>query len=154
MDFYAELSDLYPDSVVLLSARDSDEQWWRSWVDTLGVYYCNNWRGLFLRALIWPIWSLADSVWMTPSFVSGWRERYDGEGPLVHRRHNVEVMRRISSERLLVFNVKEGWDPICTFLGLDVPNEPFPRLYVLRCPADRSKANSTSRNESATAKRS
>ena len=73
MDFYADLSDLYPDGVVLLSVHESDEQWWRSWVDTLGVYYCN-WQGLFLRALIWPVWSLADSVWMTSSFISGWRE--------------------------------------------------------------------------------
>ena len=29
---------------------------------------------------------------------------------------------------LLVFNVKQGWEPLCTFLGKEVPAEPFPNV--------------------------
>lgn len=29
---------------------------------------------------------------------------------------------------MLVFNVKEGWDPLCNFLGKEVPVEPFPNV--------------------------
>jgi hypothetical protein len=29
---------------------------------------------------------------------------------------------------LLVFDVAEGWEPLCRFLGVDLPAEPFPRL--------------------------
>lgn len=50
----------------------------------------------------------------------------------------VELMRRftahceavkatIPAERLLVFQVREGWGPLCEFLGVDAPDEPFPR---------------------------
>ena len=37
-----------------------------------------------------------------------------------------EVKRTVPPERLLIFNVKEGWNPLCKFLDLPVPNQPFP----------------------------
>ena len=30
--------------------------------------------------------------------------------------------------RLLVFEAKQGWEPLCRFLGVDVPDEPYPRV--------------------------
>ena len=38
-----------------------------------------------------------------------------------------KIMNTVPPERLLVYNVKEGWDPLCKFLGMDIPNHPFPR---------------------------
>ncbi len=38
-----------------------------------------------------------------------------------------EVKRYVPKERLLVFEVKEGWKPLCDFLGVPVPDIPFPR---------------------------
>jgi hypothetical protein len=38
------------------------------------------------------------------------------------------VKRRVPPERLLVYDVKEGWDPLCEFLGVPEPEEPFPRF--------------------------
>ena len=44
-------------------------------------------------------------------------------------RWEAEVKATVPSDRLLEFNVKEGWAPLCKFLGIDeVPEEPFPRL--------------------------
>ena len=34
---------------------------------------------------------------------------------------------RIPPDRLLVYDVKEGWAPLCAFLGVPIPAEPFPR---------------------------
>jgi Sulfotransferase domain len=45
----------------------------------------------------------------------------------VFGRHNAEVRRRVPENRLLVYDVKEGWEPLCEFLGVEVPDEPFPR---------------------------
>ena len=42
-------------------------------------------------------------------------------------KHEAEVKRSIPARRLLVFNVAEGWDPLCRFLGVPVPETPFPR---------------------------
>ena len=46
----------------------------------------------------------------------------------VHQAHIDEVKRTIPAERLLVFQVSEGWGPLCEFLGVKVPDEPFPRV--------------------------
>jgi hypothetical protein len=44
----------------------------------------------------------------------------------VFERHNEEVKRRVPPERLLVYEVQEGWGPLCEFLGVPEPEEPFP----------------------------
>ncbi|NOX68973.1 MAG: hypothetical protein GXP15_07295 [Gammaproteobacteria bacterium] len=41
--------------------------------------------------------------------------------------HNEAVKATIPASQLLVFEVKEGWEPLCEFLGTPVPDEPFPR---------------------------
>ena len=41
--------------------------------------------------------------------------------------HNDAVKSTIPDDRLLVFEVKDGWAPLCEFLGVPVPDEPFPR---------------------------
>jgi hypothetical protein len=47
-------------------------------------------------------------------------ERYD--------RHVREVQESIAPDSLLTFNVKAGWQPLCDFLGVPVPDGPFPRV--------------------------
>lgn len=42
--------------------------------------------------------------------------------------HNEMVKRVVPREKLLVMNLKEGWQPLCKFLDRPVPREPFPRL--------------------------
>lgn len=44
----------------------------------------------------------------------------------VYRDHIAEVQRTIAPERLLTYNVAEGWEPLCRFLELLEPDEPFP----------------------------
>ena len=41
-------------------------------------------------------------------------------------RHTEEVKRTIAPERLLVFEVGQGWEPLCRFLGVQVPETPYP----------------------------
>ena len=43
-------------------------------------------------------------------------------------RHNDEVRRTIAPERLLEFQISEGWEPLCAFLDRPVPDAPFPRV--------------------------
>ena len=38
-----------------------------------------------------------------------------------------EVKRTVPEDRLLIFSVKEGWEPLCKFLELPIPEQPFPR---------------------------
>ena len=39
-----------------------------------------------------------------------------------------EVKKTVPEDRLLVFSVKEGWEPLCKFLGMPIPDEPFPHV--------------------------
>lgn len=46
----------------------------------------------------------------------------------VYKRHNAEVRERIPGERLLVYEVAQGWGPLCAFLGVDVPDAAMPKV--------------------------
>jgi hypothetical protein len=46
----------------------------------------------------------------------------------VYERHNRDVKAAIPPERLLTFDVREGWEPLCRFLKVPVPATPFPRV--------------------------
>lgn len=41
-------------------------------------------------------------------------------------KHNLYVKSVVPKEDLLVWNLKDGWEPLCTFLGKEIPNEPIP----------------------------
>jgi hypothetical protein len=42
-------------------------------------------------------------------------------------RYSEQVKRDIPPERLLIFDVGNGWEPLCAFFGVPVPQTPFPR---------------------------
>lgn len=52
------------------------------------------------------------------------------------REHNEEVRRTSPASRLLVFDVKEGWDPLCNFLARPVPDTPFPHINDTQATKD------------------
>ena len=43
-------------------------------------------------------------------------------------RYNDEVKQMVPSDRLLVWSAEQGWDPLCEFLEMPVPQAPFPHL--------------------------
>ena len=60
-----------------------------------------------------------------------WSEYPDGWVEEQYERHNQHVKDHVPEERLLVFNVKEGWKPLCDFLDKPVPEgKPFPHVKV------------------------
>lgn len=60
-------------------------------------------------------------------------------GKQVYLDHVDEIRRITPPERLLEFEVKDGWSPLCKFLGEDVPNEPFPCSNSVSVFIQRSK---------------
>jgi hypothetical protein len=46
----------------------------------------------------------------------------------VFEKHVETVKRTIPEERLLVYEASEGWEPLCAFLRVPVPDGPFPRV--------------------------
>ncbi|KAI1779262.1 hypothetical protein F4818DRAFT_438047 [Hypoxylon cercidicola] len=48
-------------------------------------------------------------------------------GPHILEAHNDKVRSLVPKEQLLEMELSEGWEPLCQFLGLPIPDEPFPR---------------------------
>ncbi len=131
--FYQELIEVYPDAKVLLSVRDADG-WERSMRDTIwGVLY-----GDMLihdlsnaRARVDPKWrgytELMEEMWSHSGLISE-RDGQPGSMGTAMERYNEEVQLRVPSERLLVWSVGDGWEPLCRFLDAPVPSMPFPHL--------------------------
>jgi predicted naringenin-chalcone synthase len=55
---------------------------------------------------------------------------YEDRGQALARyeRHNEEVLASVPADRLLVYDIEDGWEPLCAFLGVPVPDVPFPHL--------------------------
>ena len=47
-------------------------------------------------------------------------------GKWIYREHCDMVRGLVPKERLLEWSVQDGWEPLCQFLGKEVPDEPFP----------------------------
>ena len=52
-------------------------------------------------------------------------------------RYHQEVQENVPADRLLVWSVSDGWEPLCEFLGLPVPDQPFPHLNDSKVFAER-----------------
>jgi hypothetical protein len=135
--FYEDLMERHPEAKVLLSVRDP-ERWYESTRST--IYELS--MLVDSSAIARLIFGLS-SLLLFGGFAGGrssmvndliWQGTFDGRfedkayAIEVYERHNDEVKRRVPSERLVVYDVKTGWGPLCEFLGVPEPEEPFPRL--------------------------
>jgi len=115
--FYKELADHYPNAKVILSERDP-ESWFTSTQATI-----------FARDF--PEGSDDPWVEMVMKAIGDLfgRRMHDKETLLaVYRAHNARVREVIPAERLLVYQVAQGWEPLCEFLGVPVPAGPMPKV--------------------------
>ncbi|EJU05219.1 hypothetical protein DACRYDRAFT_74378 [Dacryopinax primogenitus] len=122
-DFVPELMAAFPNAKVVLSLRDSPNAWWKSFSETV---YETSFPSYQL--LVYPIPFMRYQFRVVTALLNKkWLPRYGVKaGPEVYVRHNEFIRKIVPPERLLEFNVKEGWEPLCKFLGVPVPDVPFP----------------------------
>jgi hypothetical protein len=116
--FWRELTAAHPRAKGVLTVRDP-ERWYAS-----------------IQATIFPFLDLLDAdggprmpgnVIRTHTFGDRFGDRVHCQA--VFAAHNRAVREAIAPERLLVFDVKQGWEPLCAFLEVPVPEgEPFPHV--------------------------
>lgn len=121
--FYKELMEVYPDAKVLLSLRDP-EKWYESTRNT--IYATVNPSHEMITALGHAPRLNNELIWKQ-TFGENFEDRRHAIE--VFERHNKEVKEYVPVDRLLVYEVREGWGPLCEFLGVEVPKgKPFPHL--------------------------
>lgn len=122
--YYKPITEAFPEAKVILTIRDA-ERWYQSMYDTLYQFA--------LRGGDNPPGSQQDRVYRLTKTMT-WDGFFGGRFPekehaiAAFQKHNEEVINGVDGSRLLVYDVKQGWEPLCTFLGVDVPAEDFPHV--------------------------
>lgn len=123
--FYRELAGSFPRARVILTVRDPD-RWYDSVLNTL--FSLKTATDSYLAAQAGtsrPVIFYNSRIW---DEVFGGRFADRSHAIEVYRRHNAEVQATVPADRLLVYQVSQGWQPLCEFLQLPVPDRAFPHL--------------------------
>nr|WP_255746838.1 sulfotransferase family protein [Lysobacter sp. CFH 32150] len=118
---YRELMQAFPEAVVVLTTRDPDE-WFDSWQALWSAFEeAREPRKVVRYHKFLPV---MDAI--LDRHFGGKIER--DSNIRVFNAHNESVRRDVPAHKLLEFKVTDGWEPLCGFLDVDVPDAPFPRL--------------------------
>jgi len=122
--WWREIAAHFPEAKVLLSVRDP-EAWYQSMSDT--IYQPMKWP---IPAGVPEVVKLQTEMGRKAILAETFDNRFEDKAHAIEvfKRHSQEVSDTIDPARLLVFDVREGWAPLCRFLEVPVPSEPFPRL--------------------------
>lgn len=118
--FYRELAAAYPDAKFVLTHRHP-ERWVESFSETIHKLMADR-AGMPAEMLDWL--DMADAVVAKTGIAIGSDSTALRDAFTAHHQ---AVCATIPAEQLLVYQVTEGWEPLCAFLGKPVPDEPFPR---------------------------
>ena len=130
--FYRELIEVYPYAKVLLSVRPGD-----AWVRSMDKTICGFLYGDTLmndlsaaRGRVDPRWhaftDLMRAMWKRTDLLEIGADGRATASASAMERYNDEVKQ--SCDNLLVWSPTDGWDPLCEFLEVPVPDEPFPHV--------------------------
>lgn len=116
--FYRELAEHYPQAKVILTLREAD-----AWFDSTQATIFSSttleaFRGFRIRPMIEKMTStvFGDDLHDRAALIC------------VYQRHNAQVQNMIPASRLLIYEVSQGWGPLCGFLGRPIPDAEFPRV--------------------------
>jgi hypothetical protein len=116
--YWRDLAVHYPEARVVLTVRDAN-----SWFDSVSqTIFSDQMQGSLAgspaeKMMQGVVFGAFGKRMRDRAFMTDWFER-----------RNQEVIDALPPDRLLVFSPKQGWGPLCEFLDVPVPDEPFPRV--------------------------
>ncbi len=133
--FYRELVTAFPDAKVLLSVRDG-ASWARSMGNTIwDVFYGDSLQRYMseARARVDPRWQnyidLLTAMWRKSGLLGTLEGEFDAdEMARAMEEHNEAVRQFVPKDRLLEWSPRDGWEPLCAFLEVPVPQAPLPHV--------------------------
>jgi len=121
--FWREIAAAFPDAKIIHTVR-TPESWWESYSETIMKFIdagVTMPEGVVRDMSRWSV-----DVIGRQTFGSDFTDREAGIRAFNGRL--AEVREAVPEDRLLVFEVSQGWQPLCDFLGLPIPDAPFPRV--------------------------
>ncbi|XP_078488985.1 uncharacterized protein LOC104266153 [Ciona intestinalis] len=124
--FWDEILKAFPEAKVVLTMRENEDVWYESFKRqmTENVAWKHKIRIMFSYTAY--RFYLYSSRLCQFSFGTEFGKVNETLSKMYYRRHNANVMQNAPKDQLLVFNIKDGWDPLCKFLDQPVPGSPFP----------------------------
>jgi len=125
-NYYKELMEEYPDAKVILTVRDADS-WMKSWnalnreiIDSITFKFFSKIPGtsFYIQKKIHN-----ETILGPNGMFKGHKNEKNIKDEFV--KWNESVIEYVPKDRLLVYEIKDGWEPLCNFLNLPVPNMPF-----------------------------
>lgn len=124
-----QLLATFPQAKFILHVRSTDDAWYRSFSSSIGLdFETGTWRARTYRFLTFSIRWMHPHHRLCDHMARYWRDQYGELGPRMHAMHNMRMKQLVPCKKMLVYDVKEGWAPICSFLGVSAPDVPFPRV--------------------------
>ena len=126
-NYYKEIMNYYPDAKVILTIRD-DADWIKSW-NVLNNQILKSFTFKFLAKI--PMTSFKLQKDIHNKMILGEDGAFQGAKSDQDRMQkfnewNTSVIDFVPSDKLLVYQVKDGWEPLCNFLNVSIPDKPFP----------------------------
>ncbi|KAJ5786611.1 uncharacterized protein N7503_011823 [Penicillium pulvis] len=120
-----ELMALYPDAKVICTVRDPV-----SWEKSMNqvMHYTFLW---FLRGVLFPLPGMRHFIDYLTLLSVQWKRLYDEDVPTrkTYYRHIEWLKEVVPEHRLVFYDVRDGWEPLCKALGKEVPKDiPFPHI--------------------------
>lgn len=115
--------EYFPDAKVILSLRDP-EAWYKSVMNTIYPTTVEAAASDDEDSRAFGVW--AQEVTWDYAFDGNLEDK--AHAIEVFNRHNEAVKAALPDDKLLVFEAKDGWAPLCEFLGVDVPYTDYPRI--------------------------
>ena len=133
--WYKEHMKRYPDAKVILTTRPFDK-WYESVYSTIwqaGPQTLPQKLVMMSKLILNPrLRSVISCVKLAKSRIFG--VTFEGKfmdkaaSEKLFLKHHEDVKASVPADKLLIFEASQGWEPLCKFLGVPVPNEPFPHL--------------------------
>lgn len=131
--YYKELFKHYPDAKVILSIRDP-EKWYQSALTTIFAF--DPGPAVKIKLLLkMPFSTTARNFFKVIKLndKSIWNKFFEGKfkdkdyAINKFNSHIEEVKAIVPENQLLIFEAKNGWEPLCDFLGKPIPDGDYPR---------------------------
>jgi hypothetical protein len=115
--FWREIWKVYPDAKIIMTERDP-EKWFESVNSTV---FSRRWKETTSKM---PL-----AAFFKKLTFDHYGDRLDDRDFMIGEftRYKDEVKRLVPKERLLIYRGGDGWEPLCAFLGVPVPDAPYPR---------------------------
>jgi hypothetical protein len=135
---FKHLVKVFPKAKVILTIRENAQIWIKSARKSIFIFHECRIKSIFehkkffmctginlLYALWPPYW--ASTRMFDAMLTDHLGDMSDETLTKIYNQQIEDAKKFVPADKLLIYNVKQGWEPLCKFLGIDIPNKPFPQ---------------------------